>query len=205
MNYYQPRHASPRPGVRPEPGQSAERIAFCEQALADVYTRLQSPDADPVAIAAAVAAARDCVAKIKVLSTETHRDLALAQYERDMAHSRKAGRDWYPDPGVRPVIPDMPGDSRRPDPRAARTAAEYVDCLRRYRIWAGQPSFRVMERRCDRRFAASTLCTALKGDKMPSQEMALAIITACGGPEEHLREFTSAWRRLVIPAQEASR
>jgi hypothetical protein len=178
---------------------------LADQTLADAYARLQSGDADPDAFAAAIAAARDCIDEIKTLSRQTHRDLILAQYERDMAQSRKPSQDWYAEPDVRPAIPDLPGDQLRPDPGTARGAAEFVDCLRRYRTWAGEPSFRAMERHCRRRFAASTICTALKSDRLPSQEMVIAIVTACGGPDEHLREFTGAWRRLVAPEQDSAR
>ena len=47
----------------------------------------------------------------------------------------------------RPVweaIPDADGYDLCPDPLKARTPAELVDALRRYRIWAGEPSFRDM-------------------------------------------------------------
>ena len=76
-----------------------------------------------------------------------------------------------------------------------------MDTLRSFRIWAGKPSFRVMERQCDRRFAASTLCTALQGSKLPSLDMVKAIVTACGGREEHHRAFESAWRHFALPQQ----
>jgi hypothetical protein len=76
-----------------------------------------------------------------------------------------------------------------------------MDTLRMYRIWAGNPSYRVMQLRCSNRFAASTICTALRSDELPTQDMVRAIITACGGPDEHLHAFVSAWRRLKMPGQ----
>ncbi|MBO0801504.1 MAG: hypothetical protein J2P25_00295 [Nocardiopsaceae bacterium] len=99
------------------------------------------------------------------------------------------------------AIPDTPGTDLCPDPGAARTEAEFLDCLRNYRTWAGNPSYRVMARRCEHRFAASTICTALRGEVVPSLDMVLTIVSACGGPERHRREFASAWRRLALPDQ----
>jgi hypothetical protein len=205
LHYYQPRHASPVRETDSDRSERAARIMLADQTLADAYARLQSGDDDPHAFAAAIATARDCIAEITTLSRQTHRDLILAQYERDVAHSRKPNQDWRPEPEVRETIPDLADGHLRPDPATAQSAAEYVECLRNYRIWAGKPSFRVMERRCGRRFAASTICTALRGGRLPSQEMIVAIVTACGGPEEHLREFAAAWRRLVNSAQDSPR
>ena len=74
-----------------------------------------------------------------------------------------------------------------------------MDILRMYRIWAGKPSYRVMEHQCARRFAASTIHAALKSNDLPSLEMVQAIITGCRGSDQHRHAFASAWRRLVMP------
>jgi hypothetical protein len=37
-----------------------------------------------------------------------------------------------------------------------------METMRMYRIWAGKPSYRVMEHQCGRRFAASTIHIALR-------------------------------------------
>jgi hypothetical protein len=104
------------------------------------------------------------------------------------------------------VVPDPPGENLCPDPAAAQTPAEFMDTLRRYRKWAGEPSFRVMEhvikKQCGQHFAASTVHAALKGDDLPSLAKVRAIIAACGGSDAHQQMFTTAWRRLTMPRQE---
>lgn len=109
-------------------------------------------------------------------------------------HARNSSRDDQP----RLVIPDVPGSSWGPDPKETKTPAEFMDALRRYRLWAGNPSFRRMQRQCGDRFAASTICTALKGSELPSQDMTDAIVVGCGGRQEHREAFVEAWRRLTF-------
>ena len=94
------------------------------------------------------------------------------------------------------LIPDAPGYDERPDPLAAKTAADLVRALNEIRVWAGTPSFREMERRCGHDVAYATMCIALGGSKLPSQKVVLAIVTACGGDEEQKSAFTTAWRKL---------
>lgn len=167
-----------------EAAPAAEAVAYVRSALAGVRARLASVGVDQ----------RDLDTAI----TE-----ALADLGTGPDYDRESGRGWHEPAAAAlpPAIPDMPGQDLRPDPGGTRTAAEFLDCLRNYRIWAGNPSYRVMARRCRHRFAASTICTALRGETMPSLDMVLAIVAACGGPEEHQREFASAWRRLILPDQ----
>jgi len=100
------------------------------------------------------------------------------------------------------TISDADGHDLCPDPVGARTPAEFMAALRRYRIWAGEPSFREMARLCRRKIGASTLCTALGSDKMPRLPVVLAVITGCGGSEEDQKQFATAWRELRF-AQES--
>jgi DNA-binding SARP family transcriptional activator/transcriptional regulator with XRE-family HTH domain len=94
------------------------------------------------------------------------------------------------------AIPDTPGTGLYPDPLTVQTTTEFVKALSRFRVWAGEPSFREMERACRHGVAAATMCTALGSDKLPSLRVVLAIITACGGTQEHQQTFTTAWRKL---------
>lgn len=107
--------------------------------------------------------------------------------------------DWAMAVAARPTIPDLPGTDLCPDPGTARTPEEFMDSLRGFRAWAGQPSFRAMERQCARRFAASTMCTALRADTLPSLDMVHAIVTSCGGSPRHVHAFATACRRLSLP------
>jgi hypothetical protein len=99
------------------------------------------------------------------------------------------------------AVADAPGHDLCPDPLTARTAAELTAALRRYRIWAGEPSYREMARLCGGKIGASTLNTALRSDELPALPVVLAVITACGGSEEDQRGFATAWRELRL-AQE---
>jgi hypothetical protein len=113
-----------------------------------------------------------------------------------------AGRDWAMAMAARTAIPDLPGTDLCPDPGTARTPEEFMDALRGFRAWAGKPSFRAMERQCARRFAASTMCTALRADTLPSLDMVHAIVTGCGGSPRHVHAFATACRRLSLPGHD---
>ena len=219
----------------------AARIAAAEQSLASAYAGMRAAGVDPDSIATAFAVARDCLAEARELSAQARRELALAQYERDLVRRRASAppppagvpytatpcpvpapdgsavppadpvSDLLVTPGpagapgrdlalaARATIPDLPGTDACPDPGTARTPEEFMDALRGFRAWAGKPSFRAMERQCARRFAASTLCTALRADALPSLEMVHAIVTGCGGSPRHVHAFATAWRGLSLP------
>jgi hypothetical protein len=113
------------------------------------------------------------------------------------------GRNWATALAGRPTIAGLPGTDSCPDPGTAGTPEEFMDALRRFRVWAGKPSFRAMERQCARRFAASTLCTALRTDVLPSLDMVHAIVTGCGGSPRHVHVFATAWRRLSTDGRRA--
>lgn len=220
---YQPRHAYPGGEadlphlIRGADTYAADDgVALAEHALADVYASLRSLSAvDPYDLDEVFAGARARIAAFRAASQASAqsgsqaRKRPAARRGRDSRDSRDPSRHHRPGPGrrcepvVRPAIPDVPGMELCPDPRDTATPAEFLDCLRNYRIWAGKPSFRVMERRCDRRYAASTLCTALRAGTMPTLEMVLTVVTVCGGGEEHQQEFATAWRRLAIGDSEA--
>jgi hypothetical protein len=232
----------------------AARIAAAEQSLASAYAGMRSAGVDPDSIATAFAVARDCLAEARELSAQARRELALAQYERDLVRRRAPvpyppavaphpaappsypvppvppshavpppgdaaaqpgggtpdplampdaapvpGQDWAMELAARPTFPDLPGTDLCPEPGAARTPEEFMDALRGFRAWAGKPSFRAMERQCARRFAASTMCTALRADTLPSLDMVHAIVTGCGGSSRHVHAFATACRRLSLP------
>ena len=180
------------PADRPE-----ARIQATERDLAEVYRRLRAAGVAPDQLDTQFAVLWDAIAEIKAHSQETQPERAAARYELGQE------RRQPPDPAQHcgkpgSVIPDMPGVSLCPDPGTVHTPAQFMDCLRRYRIWSGKISYREMERKCGRRFAASTICTALQGDELPSFDMVLAIVVACGGSEEHQLSFLSAWRSIQL-------
>ncbi|WP_017596353.1 hypothetical protein [Nocardiopsis potens] len=96
------------------------------------------------------------------------------------------------------AVPDVEGFDLRPDPMEALTPAEFMDALRRYRRWAGNPSLREMSERCGGVYSSSAICTALKSDLLPRYTMLNAVITGCAGKnaEAEFQRWVTAWRRL---------
>jgi hypothetical protein len=101
-------------------------------------------------------------------------------------------------PGRPPA--DAAGFDLRPDPLQARTPGDFVEALRRYRAWAGDPSYRQMASRAGGTTAASTIWLALRSEDVPRLELVLAIIAGCGGGEDDQRRFATAWRTLRLAA-----
>ena len=215
------RHARPVAlPARPVPDMirhgSLERIGAAEGALAAAHGSVRAAGADSDVVTAAFAVARDCLREARDLVREARRELALVTYEMEQErHGRRAAEQRYPQPAAYPpparpravpaVVPDTPGLDLCPDPGAAQSPAEFVDVLRRYRVWAGEPSYRVMRDQCGKRYATSTIHAALSGDELPRLPMVGAIVTACGGTEAHQQAFASAWRRLVMSVQDGER
>lgn len=181
----------------------AERIAAAERSLTEAQLRLRCLGADPDLLNTALAIARDCLNEAKEISEQARRELAMAHYEWDQANRVRRNSGRYMDTAI-PVVPDLPGLNLCPDPSTARTVTDFMETLRMYRIWAGKPSYRAMEHQCGRRFAASTIHSAFNGRELPSLNMVQAIITACGGSDEHREAFATAWRRLVMPQHEVA-
>ncbi|MFV2196891.1 hypothetical protein [Nocardiopsis sp. LOL_012] len=95
----------------------------------------------------------------------------------------------------RTVVPDLPGYDMKPDPMTAATPAEFVDVMRRYRKWAGSPSFRKMAERGGL-YSAAAFCDALKSDRLPRFTLLNAFVVACDGTEGDWQRWLTAWRRL---------
>jgi hypothetical protein len=56
-------------------------------------------------------------------------------------------------------------------------------------------SWRDIAARARQKRVASTICTAMKRDALPTREVIEAIITGCGGSQDDLEAFIAAWRR----------
>jgi hypothetical protein len=104
-------------------------------------------------------------------------------------HSTESGPDEQP--ASKPPKSDL-----EPNPLAAATAAEFVEVLRQYKAWNGNPSWRSMAARANQTVVFSTMYSALNSDALPKFEVMKAIIIGCGGGEKDLEEFTAAWRRI---------
>ncbi len=95
-------------------------------------------------------------------------------------------------------IPDMDGLDLRPDPLLAKTPAEFVACLRSFRIWAGQPPLREIAARSRQAVSYTTIQKVLASDDLPSLTATLAILAGCGATHEYQQRFATAWRRLTM-------
>jgi len=84
----------------------------------------------------------------------------------------------------------------KPDPTRARTAADFVAVLRQYRAWSGDVPWRTIAARAKQNRVHSTIYNAMRRDDLPTLEVVKAIIVGCGGGDDDLRAFTSAWQRI---------
>jgi hypothetical protein len=93
-------------------------------------------------------------------------------------------------------IGDAAGFDLKPDPLKATTPAEFIETLRQYKAWSGDPSWRRMAKRAGQAVVHSTMYTAMNGDALPKLDVVKAIVIGCGGGEDDLSSFASAWRRI---------
>ncbi|MFF8289382.1 protein kinase [Streptomyces sp. NPDC016309] len=68
---------------------------------------------------------------------------------------------------------------------------EFAAGLRRLRQEAGNPSYEAMARRVT--YGRATLHAAARGHNLPSRDVALAFVRACGGDERAVREWARRW------------
>jgi hypothetical protein len=113
-------------------------------------------------------------------------------------HRRGRGRHRLP--AGTAAVRDVTGYDIKPDPLTARTGAELVDVLRKYRQWAGNTPFRAMASRARWEVAHSTMCVALKSDTLPALKVVVAIVAGCGGGDDDRQAFATAWRRISFGA-----
>ncbi|MFC4562814.1 hypothetical protein ACFO4E_13185 [Nocardiopsis mangrovi] len=92
------------------------------------------------------------------------------------------------------VVADAEGVDTSPDPLRARTPDDFMAALRELHEWAGKPSFRAMAQRSER--SASYLCRVLKVEGLPAYDQVMAFVVGCGGSDQTLRPWISAWRKL---------
>lgn len=139
--------------------------------------------------------------------TQARRETAQAvrhreqRQEDELHHPRATRQEQFP-----PELPFQPPDDAdgyllKPDPLTAQTAAEFVELMRLYRIWAGEPSYRELVKRARNAFGASTLCEALKSTHLPPEKLVRAFVWACTGSHEDLQAWITAWRWLRMRHQ----
>jgi hypothetical protein len=99
---------------------------------------------------------------------------------------------------LREQIDDAEGFDLRPNPLAATTPAEFIDALRQYKAWSGDPSWRAMAKRAGQVVVYSTMYAAMNGSTLPKLDVVKAIIIGCGGGEDDVSMFATAWRNIVM-------
>ena len=102
-------------------------------------------------------------------------------------------------------ISGAPGFDLKPNPDTATTPAEFIQALWQYKAWSGDPSWRKMAEQAGQAVVHSTMYQAMNGDALPKWEVVKAIIVGCGGGEDDLRSFASAWRRIESAPRQRTR
>jgi DNA-directed RNA polymerase subunit RPC12/RpoP len=106
------------------------------------------------------------------------------------------------------AIPDLRGHDRRPDPLLATTQHDFVAAMRAYRVWAGEPSLRVMEERCGNKISYSTFRNMLNATAVPKLSSLQVFVEVLGGTADDIQRWTTAWRRFAMqegrPAEQAN-
>lgn len=93
-----------------------------------------------------------------------------------------------------------------PDPKAARTPAEFVATMRQLRTWADL-SYRQLERRADDAgdvLPRATISGVLARQDLPREELLAAFVRACGGDPATVDTWLEARRRLAMSAESAA-
>jgi hypothetical protein len=93
-------------------------------------------------------------------------------------------------------IIDAFGFDLRPDPLAATAPAQFIGALWQFKVWSGDPSWRKLAAHAGQRVVHSTMHAAMNGTTLPKLEVVKAIVIGCGGSDDDLRMFVTAWRRL---------
>jgi len=110
-------------------------------------------------------------------------------------HRSESGTAMSEQPG------DAAGSDLKPNPCAATTVAEFIEALWKYKAWSGDPSWRRMAARTGQAVVHSTMYAAMNGDTLPKLDVVRAIIIGCGGGEDDLTVFVTAWRRIATAAR----
>ncbi|MEU4541592.1 hypothetical protein AB0G15_42870 [Streptosporangium sp. NPDC023825] len=105
-------------------------------------------------------------------------------------------------PSQQTLREDVEGhDDLKPNPLAATTKEQFLQCMRDFQIWAKEPSFHEIARNSRGAVAVSTLSTALdpnKPSRLPTMKVVEGFIIGCGGSEDEIARWTTAWRRIRL-------
>ena len=119
------------------------------------------------------------------------------QLTEQLAHAQKPGRHRSTvGKANSQQISDASGFDLKPNPLTATTPAEFILALRQYKGWSGDPSWRRMAAQAGQAVVHSTMHAAMNSDTLPKFNVVKAIIIGCGGGEDDLSSFATAWRRI---------
>jgi hypothetical protein len=104
------------------------------------------------------------------------------------------------EPEIAPPIPDLLGHDQSPNPMQAKTPAQFVAAMNAYRVWAGNPSLRELERRCAKKISYSTFRNMLSKPALPKLAALETFVRALGGASDDLQRWATAWRKLMKDA-----
>ncbi len=151
------------------------------------------PDIEVAATTSAIAGLRRRLRRLGLIEDPALRRELRKLEEQLAALFEQAGRVG------RHRVPDgkTSGDGEpelKPDPATVHTPAEYITVLWRYRAWSGDPSWRKMATKAKYLVVHSTIYDAMHGQDQP--DVVRAIVLGCGGSQDDLDAFTSAWQRI---------
>ncbi|MFI6815388.1 hypothetical protein ACIBG7_23470 [Nonomuraea sp. NPDC050328] len=103
--------------------------------------------------------------------------------------------------GLHRLREDAAGYTLKPSPLTATSKEEFLAVMREFHIWAGEPSYREIALKARKSVGASTLCEALdpkRPPRLPTLKVVTAFVYGCGGGEEDLTTWTTAWRQVRL-------
>ncbi|MFD0688138.1 hypothetical protein [Actinomadura fibrosa] len=126
------------------------------------------------------------------------------------AHSVPPARH---EPPAHPVPParheppgrrDVPVTVAPPDPSSAQDSAQYVEMMKKFRRYKGDPPFRAMEDACrrhpriERCYSYGSFSTIGKNGKLPKRDLVRAYIAGAGGSDAEIDQWLEAHIRLSV-------
>ncbi|GAA2611782.1 hypothetical protein SMC26_10510 [Actinomadura fulvescens] len=87
---------------------------------------------------------------------------------------------------------------RRADPCSAATPEQYIAAMFYFRVCKGNPSYRKMSAAVGNRYAHTTFSSLKNRPTLPSLDLAMSFLTACGAHRDELSEWEAAWQRIAL-------
>ena len=105
------------------------------------------------------------------------------------------------------LVADSDGESTEPDPARARTPEELIVLMRAFWEWAGRYPVRDLAAWSGDAFSRTTVNDLLAEAPRTRPPVTLpyvqGLIRACGGQDDRVQRWTTAWRRIFLPAVSA--